>query len=165
MICMELWQFISTEDLANSTDIHPGELGFAQIYPDLINQPVKVPHLYVRSSVSCCHAVTLWHIWQGSVEKVQLQWRNMVVVYHFAGQTQKGRKARKWMKLVESLRWKKRWGHFWMTITDLDWGYWSVTTSKSYRHCVFFPTACQDLADTSSIKKEPAYAIFRKVSG
>lgn len=60
MICMELWQFISTEDLFNSTDTHLGGLGFVELYPYLINQSDWSPHLYVRCSASCYMTFPPW---------------------------------------------------------------------------------------------------------
>lgn len=60
MICMELWQFISTEDLFNSTDAHLGGLGFVELYPYLINQSDWSLHLYVMCSASCYTTFPPW---------------------------------------------------------------------------------------------------------
>lgn len=120
MIWMELWQFVSTEDLASLSDTHPGGLAFAELYPYLLNQlawsdspfcqvlswpDVSSMKLYIcirdiSSMAVLC--VTLWHIWQSSTGRVQSWWNSSEGTWQRMQEEQKKNEASKWMKLVES---------------------------------------------------------------
>lgn len=173
MICIDLWQFVSTEDLANSSDTHPAGLAFAELYPYLLNQPawrdsplcqvLSWPDIsstklctYIHDNSSMAmHCVTLWHIWQSSTRRVQSWWNSSKGTWqwYFVLQDEQKKKRKKSKQVDETsgiLRWKKRWGHCWMTITDLGWGYWSVTTLKSYRYSVFSSQSAKTLLTHSA---------------
>lgn len=109
---------------------------------------------FLYGNALCDFVTYLAKLHQEGPVLVKLQQRNMAVIFCFAGWTEKKRKKSKQVDETSGiLRWKKRWGHCWMTITDLGWGYWSVTTLKSYRYSVFSSQSAKTLLTHSAQKK------------
>lgn len=174
MICVELWQFVSTEDLASLGDTHPGGLAFAELYPHLLNQPAwsDSPFCQVQSDLTFpswnyVFIYVTFPPWQCIVWLCGISGKALLGgssfgetpakehgrgrYFGYAGWTVKKRKKSKQVDETSGiLRWKKRWGHCRMTITGLVWGYWSVTTLKSYRYSVFSPQAAKTLLTHSA---------------